>query len=77
MECITMMARGFEFTPGAEGKPSTFTDPLAMATFTVGEVKPNGEAVRPQLEAAITRTEQQAQARSQEQARNQGRGLSR
>jgi hypothetical protein len=68
--------QGFEFAPSVEGRPSTFTDPLTTAKFTSGEVKPNGEALRPQLEAAIERTAQQAQARSQARDRSQDKGVS-
>jgi hypothetical protein len=65
-------AQGFEYNQAPEGK-STFTDPLTTATFLIEEVKPGGEALRPQLAAAIERTAQQAQ----QQERSQSRGISR
>lgn len=65
-------AQGFEFTQRPEGK-STFADPLTTATFSMGEVRPEGKPLREQLAAAVDRTTQQAQR--QEQSR--GRGVSR
>jgi hypothetical protein len=55
-DCIgKVKAQGFEYNQAPEGK-STFTDPLTTATFLLEEVKPGGEALRPQLAAAIERT---------------------
>lgn len=47
---------------------------MTTAKFQMKNIEPNGEPIRAQLEAAIARTVQQDQARSQEQSRGMGMG---
>jgi len=69
-----MEKQGFQYEKASDGR-AFFTDPLTTAKFQMKEIQPNGEPIRPQLEAAIERTTQQDQARSQEQSRSRGMGM--
>ncbi len=69
-----MEKQGFQYEKLPDGR-AFFTDPLTTAKFQMKEIQPNGEPIRPQLEAAIERTAQQDKARSQEQSRSQGMGM--
>lgn len=69
-----LQAAGYQAQRDEQGKGTVLVHELTGAKFKTAEVQPNGQAIGPQLTAAIERTAQQA--KSQAQTKGRDRGLS-
>jgi hypothetical protein len=69
-----LQAAGYQVQRDEQGKGTVLVHEQTGAKFKTVEVQPNGQAIGPQLTAAIERTAQQA--KSQAQTKGRDRGLS-
>jgi hypothetical protein len=67
-----LRAVGYQAQRGEQGKDAVLIHELTGAMFKTAEVQPNGQAIGPQLTAAIERTAQQAKSQAQTNGRDRG-----
>ena len=70
-----LQAAGYQLQSDEQGKGGVLTHVQSGAKFKTEEIRPNGEGLRSQVEAAIERTKQQSLTQSKGQSRGGGIGM--